>query len=53
VKVTIGGAAASVTLVDGNTLTVTSPALKAGPQQIVVTNADGESVALDAAFTAN
>ncbi|MBZ5541762.1 MAG: IPT/TIG domain-containing protein [Acidobacteriia bacterium] len=53
VQVTIGGAAAGVTLVDRNTLTVTTPALQAGPQLVVVTNADGESVSLDAAFTAN
>ena len=53
VKVTIGGVAASVSLVDRNTLTVTTPALRVGPQRIMVTNADGESASLDAAFTAN
>ncbi|MBZ5702530.1 MAG: IPT/TIG domain-containing protein [Acidobacteriia bacterium] len=53
VKVTIGGVTASVTLVDMNTLTVTAPALHPGPRQLVVTNADGESASLDAAFTAN
>jgi len=53
VKVIIGGVAAGVTLVDKNTLTVTTPALTAGPQRIMVTNADGESASLDAAFTAN
>jgi hypothetical protein len=32
---------------------VTTPALQPGPLQVVVTNADGESVSLDAAFTAS
>jgi hypothetical protein len=36
-----------------NTLTLTTPALSAGPQQIVLTNTDGETVSLDAAFTVN
>jgi hypothetical protein len=54
VRVTVGGAqAASVTLVDANTLRVTTPATSAGPKRIVVTNPDGESDALDATFTAN
>jgi len=30
-----------------------TPALAAGPQQIIITNPDGEATALDAAFTAN
>jgi len=52
--VTVGGAAAKqVTFVDADTLQVTTPPLATGPQQIVVTNPDGESDALDAAFTAN
>lgn len=51
--VTIGGKTAAVTFKDMNTLTVTTPALSAGPQQIVITNPDGESVTLDAAFVAN
>jgi hypothetical protein len=51
--VTINGKPASVTFKDANTLLVTTPSLSTGPQQIVVTNPDGESVSLDAAFTAN
>jgi hypothetical protein len=51
--VTIGGKTASVTFKDVNTLTVITPALAAGPQQIIITNPDGETAALDAAFTAN
>jgi IPT/TIG domain len=51
--VAIGGKTANVTLRDVNTLTVTTPALAAGPQQIIITNPDGETAALDAAFTAN
>jgi hypothetical protein len=50
--VTIGGKAASVTFKDINTLTVVTPSVNPGPQQIAVTNPDGETVALDAAFTA-
>jgi hypothetical protein len=30
-----------------------TPALSAGPKQIILTNPDGESVSLDAAFSAN
>jgi IPT/TIG domain len=51
--VAIGGKSASVTFKDTNTLTVTTPAVGAGPQQIVITNPDGETVTLDAAFVAN
>ncbi len=49
----IGGKTAIVTFKDVNTLTVTTPALAAGPQQIIITNPDGETAALDAAFTAD
>lgn len=52
VAVTIGGKSATVTLKDANTLSVTLPPLTAGPQQIAITNPDGETVSLDAAFTA-
>lgn len=52
-KVTIGGASATVKFVDVNTLQATTPAVNAGPQQIILTNADGETYALDAAFVAN
>ncbi len=50
---TIGGKPAATTFVDMNTLTLTAPALTPGLQQIVITNPDGTSDALDAAFTAN
>jgi DNA-binding beta-propeller fold protein YncE len=50
---TINGKSASVTFKDANTLLVTTPSVTAGPQQIVITNPDGESVSLDAAFIAN
>jgi hypothetical protein len=52
-SVTFGGKPATVTFKDSNTLTVTAPALSSGPQQILITNPDGETVSLDAAFTAN
>ena len=52
-KVSIGGQAATVTFVDMNTLSVVTPAVAAGPQQLVVTNPDGESTSLDDAITAN
>jgi hypothetical protein len=51
--VTIGGKSAVAKFVDINTLTVTTPPLTAGPQQVLVTNPNGDSYALDAAFTAN
>jgi hypothetical protein len=51
-KVTIGGKSASVTFKDTNTLTVTTPALTTGAQQLVISNPDGETVSLDAAFLA-
>ena len=50
---TISGKSASVTFKDANTLNVLTPSLNAGPQQIVITNPDGESVSLDAALIAN
>jgi hypothetical protein len=51
--VTIGGNSASVTFKDMNTLTVVTPAVTAGPQRVTITNPDGETVSLDAAYTAN
>lgn len=51
--VAIGGKTANATFKDVNTLTVMTPALATGPQQIIITNPDGETAALDAAFTAN
>ena len=51
--VTIGGNSASVTFKDMNTLTVVTPALTTGPQRLTITNPDGETVSLDAAYIAN
>ena len=51
--VSINGKSASVTFKDVNTLVVVTPSLTPGSQQIAITNPDGESVSLDAAFTAN
>jgi hypothetical protein len=51
--VTINGKSAATTFKDISTLTVTTPPLPPGPQQIVITNPDNNSYALDAAFTAN
>jgi IPT/TIG domain len=53
IKVVVGGKPGAVTLVDMNTLTVVSPALAPGPQQLTLTNANGETISLDAAITAN
>jgi hypothetical protein len=52
ITATLGGKSASVSLTDGNTLILTTPAMSAGPQQLVLTNPDGESVSLDSAFAA-
>jgi IPT/TIG domain len=51
--VAINGKSASATFKDMNTLAVTTPPLSPGPQQIVITNPDGNSYSLDAALTAN
>ena len=51
--VTINGKAATVTFKDANTLVVVTPSLTPGSQQIIITNPDGESVLLDAAFFTN
>ena len=51
--VTINGKPASVTFRDANTLSVVTPALSPGLQHLSITNPDGETVSLDAAFTAN
>ncbi len=53
IKVTIGGKTAAATFKDLHTLTVVAPSVSSGAQQIVLTNPDGESVSLDAAFVAN
>jgi hypothetical protein len=51
-KATLGGKSANVTFKDVNTLLMTTPVLSAGPQQLILSNPDGESVSLDAAFVA-
>jgi len=51
-KATLGGKPLTITFKDKNTLTFTTPALSSGAQQLVLTNPDGESVPLDAAFVA-
>jgi hypothetical protein len=51
--VTVGGKAAAVTFTDMNTLTAVTPALTTGAQRVTITNPDGETVFLDAAYTAN
>jgi len=51
-KVTLGGKSLTVTFKDMNTLTFITPNLAIGAQQLVVTNPNGESISLDAAFTA-
>jgi hypothetical protein len=53
IKVAIGGKPATATLVDMNTLSVVSPAVPVGPQQLTLTNSTGETVSLDAAVIAN
>jgi len=53
IKLGIGGKPATATLVDMNTINVVSPAVTAGPQQLTLTNANGETVSLDAAVIAN
>ena len=50
---TINGRAAGVTFKDANTLLVVTPSLTPGSQQIAISNPDGETVSLDAAFIAN
>ena len=50
---TIGGRNSQATFVDINTLTIVTPAVTPGPQQIAITNPNGDSYILDAAFTAN
>jgi hypothetical protein len=50
---TIAGKPAAVAFKDMSTLTAVTPPISPGPQQIVVTNPDGESVSLSPALTAN
>ncbi len=53
VNATIGGKTATVTFKDMNTLMVVTPAVAAGAQRVSITNPDGETISLDAAFLAN
>ncbi len=53
IKVAIGGKLTMTTLVDMNTLTVVSPAVPTGPQQLTLTNVNGETVTVDAVVIAN
>jgi IPT/TIG domain len=50
---TLGGKSVAPTFKDMSTLTFVAPSLAPSPQQLVLTNPDGETTALDAAFTAN
>jgi hypothetical protein len=50
ITATLGGKSVSASLQDMNTLILTTPALASGSQQLVLTNPDGETVSLDAAF---
>ena len=52
IKVTLGGKSANITWKDMNTLTFATPALSPGLQTLTLTNPDGESASLDAAFQA-
>jgi len=52
-SISIGGKPAPITFKDMNTLSVIAPALTPGPQQVAVTNPNGDSYTLDASFTAN
>jgi hypothetical protein len=49
----IGGKPATLTFKDMDTVTLVTPAVSAGSQQIVLTNPDGETVSMDAAFITN
>jgi hypothetical protein len=51
--VSINGRTAAVSFKDINTLSVLAPSLTPGPQQIVITNPDGETTSMDAAITVN
>ncbi|HZC66500.1 MAG TPA: IPT/TIG domain-containing protein, partial [Candidatus Dormibacteraeota bacterium] len=53
ITVSIGGKNAATTFKDTNSLSFVVPALPAGAQQLRLKNPDGETVSLDAAFTAN
>jgi hypothetical protein len=51
-RATLGGKQAFVTLKDMNTLSIVTPTLSPGPQQLIQINPDGESLAFHAVFFA-
>jgi hypothetical protein len=51
--VTIGGKSATTAFKDANTLTIVTPSLTIGAQQVQIKNPDGQLVSSDAAFIAN
>jgi hypothetical protein len=51
--VSFNGKSATVSFKDVNTLSIVTPSLTSGPQQIVITNPDGQTISMDAAITAN
>jgi hypothetical protein len=53
ITATINGKTANAIFKNSNTLSLLVPALSPGAQQLTLTNPDGETVSLDAAFTAN
>jgi len=53
VKVADRGQAPTTTLMDMNTLIAVSPAVPIGPQQLTLTNVNGETVTMDAVVIAN
>jgi hypothetical protein len=53
ITASIAGKSTAVSLLDINTLTLVTPPLATGPQQITLTSPAGDTYSLDAAFTAN
>jgi hypothetical protein len=50
--VSFNGKSATVSVKDVNTLSVVTPTLTVGPQQMVITNPDGQTISMDVAITA-
>lgn len=50
VTVTVSNSAATVSVVDMNTLKITLPTVSSGPQTLTIANPSGESISIDAAF---
>jgi hypothetical protein len=53
ITASVGGKNAAVTFLDPSTITITTPAVSAGPHRLTLTNPNGETTSLDAAFIAN